>query len=429
MSSLRRLRNFWIPWVTTIVLACFSNAVAQASYKVTDLGSEGTDNLGCAMSVNNEGWTEIMAGSLPPGEQDNIFGTLLSGRALIGIAGFKFDLGTLGGQNTWMNWGEINDFGQIVGYSETSVPDPNGEDICGFGTHLTCRPFLWQPFHMSALPTLGGNNGQASAINIHGQIVGFAENGSVDSTCHSGTTNNRIQLPVLWQNGKHGYKAQALPTGSDPDGEAFWINDQGQAVGDTATCGGATVHAVSWENGILSPPLPDFGTGALAFGINNQGQIVGTVGSADNTTQYGALWQNGVLTSLGILLGDFGGLASGINSQGQVVGSNFDSSFNWSHAFIWQNGVMTDLNTLFPASSNLFATMANRINERGQISGMATVLSGPDAGNIHAFLATPVNQSIGRSIADVASTRPKSNLPVNVGKQHLQRFGLLRFEQ
>src|ERR1700730_2509053 len=260
MSSLRQLRNSWIPWVTTIVLACFSNAVAQASYKVTDLGSEGTDNLGCAMSVNNEGWTEIMAGSLPPGEQDNRFGTLLSGRALIGIAGFKFDLGTLGGQNTWMNWGEITDFGQIVGYSETSVPDPNGEDICGFGTHLTCRPFLWQLFRMSALPTLGGNNGQASAINNGGQIVGFAENGTVDSTCLPGTTNNRIQLPVLWEKGNHGiYKAQALPTGSDPDGDAFWINDRGQAVGETGTCGGATIHAVSWENGTVSP-LPDFGT-------------------------------------------------------------------------------------------------------------------------------------------------------------------------
>ncbi|MGB8771930.1 MAG: hypothetical protein WCC92_20115 [Candidatus Korobacteraceae bacterium] len=30
-----------------------------------------------------------------------------------------------------------------------------------------------------------------------------------------------------------------------------------------------------------------------------------------------------------------------------------------------------DLNTLFPASASLFATMANKINERGQISGMA----------------------------------------------------------
>src|ERR1700739_2385400 len=139
MSMLRRLRNFWILWITTIVLACFGNAFAQTSYKVTDLGSEGNDNLGCAMSVNNEGWTEIMAGSLPPGQVDNIFGTLLSGRALIDINGFKLDLGTLGGPNTWMNWGEINDFGQIVGDSETAVLDPNGEDICGFGTTLTWR--------------------------------------------------------------------------------------------------------------------------------------------------------------------------------------------------------------------------------------------------------------------------------------------------
>ena len=55
MSTLRRLRNFWILWVTTVVLACFSNAVAQASYKVTDLGTEGNDNLGCAMSLNEAG--------------------------------------------------------------------------------------------------------------------------------------------------------------------------------------------------------------------------------------------------------------------------------------------------------------------------------------------------------------------------------------
>jgi probable HAF family extracellular repeat protein len=259
-------------------------------------------------------------------------------------------------------------------------------------------------------------------------LVGFAENGIVDSSCLPGTTNNRIQLPVLWEKGNQGiYKAQALPTGSDPDGDAFWINDQGQAVGDTGTCGGATIHAVSWENGTVSPPLPDFGTGAVAQGINNRGQIVGLVGSPDNTTQYGALWQNRVLTNLGILPGDFGGLASGINNRGQVVGSNFDSNFNWSHGFIWQDGVMTDLNTLFPASSNLFAVMANKINERGQISGMAIVLSGPDAGNIHAFLATPTHQSMGRSVAEVAPTRPKSNLPANVGEQHLQRFGLVHF--
>jgi hypothetical protein len=32
MITLRQLRNFWIPWVTTMVLACFSDAAAQVSY-------------------------------------------------------------------------------------------------------------------------------------------------------------------------------------------------------------------------------------------------------------------------------------------------------------------------------------------------------------------------------------------------------------
>jgi len=88
---------------------------------------------------------------------------------------------------------------------------------------------------------------------------------------------------------------------------------------------------------------------------------------------------------------------------------------------------MTDLNTLLPASSNLYATMANKINDRGQISGMATVMSGPETGNIHAFLATPVHQSIGRSVADVAPTRPKSNVPSNAGNRLLRRLGAGQF--
>ena len=100
----------------------------------------------------------------------------------------------------------------------------------------------------------------------------------------------------------------------EPDGDAFWINDRGQAVGDTGTCGGAIIHAVSWENHTASQ-LPDFGTGSIAQSINNQGQIVGTVGGADNTTQYGALWQNGVLTDLGTLPGDAAAIATGINSK------------------------------------------------------------------------------------------------------------------
>jgi hypothetical protein len=74
VSALRQLRISAYPVGSTIVLACFSNAVSQASYRVTDLGTLGNDNLGCAMSVNNQGWTEIMAGNVEPGQHDSLSG-------------------------------------------------------------------------------------------------------------------------------------------------------------------------------------------------------------------------------------------------------------------------------------------------------------------------------------------------------------------
>ena len=418
MRTLRVLRNLWIPWVATIVLGCFSDAVAQVRYHVEDLGTLEDGFFGCTMGVNNHGWTETQYGLLEAGK-------LLKGRVAINFDGFTFPIPTLGGPNNWDNpfGGEVNDRGEAVGFSETDVLDPNGEDVCGFGTHLTCSAFLWRKGHMSALPTLGGNNGQATAINNRGQITGFAENGTVDSSCSANATNTRIQLPVIWEDGK----VRALRTvGTDKDGVANAINDQGQAVGSSGNCAGG-LHAVLWDkNGTARDLEP---AGAAAFGINNQGQIVGLVPSVDGSTFSAALWQNGAVKNLGTL-GDHAAIASGINDKGQVVGSTLDSNFNFdAHAFIYQDGVMTDLSKVFPEESNLFPTMANQINDRGQIVGMATVVSGPHEGETHAFLATPVEEREGRSVADVAPTHPKSNLPANAGKQLLQRFARGRSEQ
>jgi probable HAF family extracellular repeat protein len=280
---------------------------------------------------------------------------------------------------------------------------------------------------MKALPTLGGNNGQASSINNRGQIVGFAENGALDATCPSGTTNDQVALPAIWEKGI----AKPLPLVSgDFDGFAFWINDQGQAVGYSGNCVSAT-HGASWKNGVISI-LNDLGNGALAQGINNRGQISGQIGSADGSTFQGGVWLNGadgLVTAIDLPSGDAAGFASGINDQGQAVGSTLDANFSWSHAFVWQNNVLTTLDTVFPASANLFPVMGNKINERGQISGMAIVMSGPHKGDIHAFLATPVNEKMERSVADVMPSHPKANLPANVNKQLLQRAGVKRFAQ
>jgi probable HAF family extracellular repeat protein len=431
MSGLRRLRNLWIPGVATIVLGSFSNALAQQSYKITDLGiNNSKDNFSMAMGLNNQGWAENMDGTVNPPET-SLFTSVSRGRAVISIYGLNIDLGTLGKPdgNSWINWGGINDREEAVGMSETADPDPNGEDICGFGTHLTCVPFLWRDGHMSALPTFGGNNGQASAVNNRGEVVGFAEDGALDSTCPAGTTNNRIALPAFWERSN----AEALPlVGNDSDGFAFGINDRGQAVGYSGNCTTAT-HAVMWRDHTAFVLQDLGGTGSnFAYAINNRSQIVGQVGSADGTTFYAAFWQDGAdgaVTNLGALPGDFAAFATGINNRGQVVGNNFDSKFNWSHGFIWQDGVMTDLNTLISADSNLFIISASNINDRGEISGMATVQSGPHAGDIHAYLLTPADGRIGTSMADFARTHPHSIFPANACNHSLQRLGLGRFQR
>jgi len=425
MRTLRRLRNFWMLWVTTIVLAGFSDAVAQTSYKITDLGTNNSnDNFSMAMGLNNQGWAENMDGFVNPPE-NNLGSTVTRGRAVINIDGRNIDLGTLGkpDANSWINWGGINDSGQAVGMSETADLDPNGEDVCGFGTFLTCVPFLWRDGHMSALPTVGGNNGQASAINNRGEVVGYAETANTDPMCPPSPTI----LPVLWKKGQ----AHPLPlVGTDSDGVANGINAQGQAVGYSGNCFFAT-HAVMWKNNTAFV-LKDLGgtLSNVAYVINNLGQIAGKVRSADGSHYVAALWQpDGSLTTHEPLTGDLDAFATGINNQGQVVGNDFDFHFNWSHGFIWQNDEMTDLNTLIPGDSNLLIISASNINERGQISGMATVQSGPHANEIHAYLATPVDESIGTSMADVARTHPKSDLPANVCNHTLRRFGLGRLER
>src|SRR5580704_19099702 len=139
---LRQLGNFRTLWVTTIALACSGNAFAQQSYKIFDLGvNKSTDNFNMVMGLNNEGWAENMDGFGNPPIK-SLSTTVASGRAVISIYGLNIDLGTLGGANSWTNYGGINDREEAVSMAETSALDPNGEDMCAFGTKHTCRGFL-----------------------------------------------------------------------------------------------------------------------------------------------------------------------------------------------------------------------------------------------------------------------------------------------
>ena len=400
----------WITVMTLFAAVAMPNQVAAQGqnqqppgYTVTDIGTLG-GTFGEANAVNNKGW--VVGDATLPGDRVR--------HAFLWRKGLMKDLGTLGGPNS-IGLFPLNERGEITGFSDTSTPDPLGEDFCGFGTNLICLPFLWQHGVMAQLPTLGGNNGQALEVNNRGQVVGIAENTTLDATCVR--TQTPQFEPVIWQKGE----VRALPTfSSDPDGVANAINDKGDAVGQTGDCTNA-FHAVLWHNGTPTDLGSLGGLQLNPLDINNRGQVVGVAFSPDGTTIVGFLWENGIATDLGTISPDVFSVAIGINDKGQIVGDSCDEFFD-CRAFLWQNGTMTELNSLIHDPNAPFLENANSINSRGQIAGKTTVQGTPIA---DAFLASPNHRQTTDETAaprETTETR-KATLPENVSKMLRQRLG------
>jgi len=367
-------------------------------YHVVNLGNlSGTSSS--SNSINNLGWATGSA---------NLSGNTTE-HATIWIYGLRFDLGTLGGPNSDVQWPVKNDHGLIAGWSETAALDPYQESwsCTAFNptntpTGHVCVGFVWQWGVMSALPTLGGNNGFATGANNLDQIVGWAENTVRDPTC-AGSQVLQFE-PVLYEpHGPGKFDIQQLPTyPGDPDGAATAINDKSQIVGISGTCDVAVgaysaKHALLWDNGAITNLGSLGGKGwNTPMAINNHGQIVGfsdlpgDVVAGKLTLNFHAfLWTKDTgMKDLGVLPGDSVSEALGINEQGQVVGVSFPST----HAFIYENDKMTDLNTLIPEDSPLLLLAANDINDRGEITGQACVIVDggcPFGNDTPAFLAIP----------------------------------------
>ena len=382
--------------VTVILLAALAVPIpiaAQAEqpqstalphYKVIDLGTLPGGNFSQPFVVNNNG---VVSGS--SNRPDNTqHATLWHRKRLI-------ELETLGGPNS-IAFG-VNERGQAVGEAETSTSDPNGEDFCGFGSHLICSPVLWQGGEPNPLPTLGGNNGVVNRNNNWGVAVGWAETSTEDLACPA---PQKLQFkPVAWEFGQ----PIELPTKKgDPDGIALGINDYGEAVGASGICSKFNpnllinlqgVHALLWENG----EVVDLGNlggktgqagGNLAFAINNQGQVVGISDLAGDTTFHGFLWTKGTrMQDLRPLKGDVASAAIAINEHGLIVGLSIEANGN-SRAVGWHNRVPSDLNTLVQANPPLYLLTGCSINSRGEITGLGAT----STGEIHTYLAIPTHE-------------------------------------
>ncbi len=309
--------------------------------------------------------------------------------------GRLLNLGTLGGPNSA---GAATNASKLAAVdSETANLSRQGEDVCAFGTHLQCLAAIWKGGRLSALKLLpGGNNSYALDMNDRGQVVGFSDTDVYDPDCAAATTAGFQFQAVIWEADGSVRQPHLAPLSDDTVANAFGINDRGQVVGNSGVCANTTPppyvnspHAVLWERdgtpinlGSLGGPI----SGASA--INSRGDVSGTSTTADGSTRP-FLWtpESRTLVELNPPPGfpfAVNGCCKTINDRREIVGFMFNADFTQQHAFLWKDGVMVDLNDLIPKGSPWILQSAAGINASGQIAGQGLI-----NGEVHAFLATP----------------------------------------
>jgi probable HAF family extracellular repeat protein len=392
-------------------MAAGHSAHSMPRYTFTDLGTLG-GTFSLAYGINNGG--QIAGFSTLAGDAVEHSSVWEFGRTI--------DLGTLGGPDSQSFTG-LNEFGAVPGVAELASPDPNGEDFCGIGTHLTCLGFLWRKGTMTPLGTFGGNNSGAAMVNDLGVVAGYAETDVPDADCPPPQTLH--YQPAIWK-GSHIKSLPVYP--GDTEGAAFWINNWGEVVGASGVCASFDPryavpirpdHALLWRSG-HTIDLGNLGGqyNNSAFAINDLSEIVGASDIAGDTPdagfQHAFLWRHGRMTDLGTLPGDQQSAAVAINRRGQVTGVSVDGEGNIT-GFLWQRGRMYDLNDLIPTGSPYYVLHGFGINDRGQIVGFAV---NTDTGEVHGFLANPDRH--GQSASEIHH-RAKPVLSARV-RRELQRW-------
>ena len=349
------------------------------NYQVFTLPNTLGGTLSGANAINDLGWAMGFADS--PGNKTS--------EAAVWIEGKMIKLGTVGGPNSSIPWESVkNNQGLIVGISDTSMVQPRGEVFscvaAGFipSSGNTCLGFLWHPpGFISALPTLGGDNGFATGINNKGHVIGWAETSYEDPTCVSPQV---LQfLPYVYDVKTAKITALQVYPG-DSDGTANAINDKGQMAGISGICsiavGGASArNAVFWQDQ-NSIPINMGNLGGKAWNtpasMNSKGEVVGFGNpSGDQNAPFNAMafyWsQSTGMQPLGTLPLFANSIAYAINNHGLIVGQALNGPNGSSHAFIYQDGIMTDLNSLMIGHNSLTLLYANDVDDSGVIVGGA----------------------------------------------------------
>jgi probable HAF family extracellular repeat protein len=150
---------------------------------------------------------------------------------------------------------------------------------------------------------------------------------------------------------------------------AFQFKDG--AVRDLGTLPGATGSQAQWIN-----------ANGLIAGLSDNGEVDPT--APDFPQVRAVLWRHGQIMDLGTLPGGYQSIANALNNRGQVIGIATNDTPDplallgaptQTRAFLWQNGVMQDLGTLGGPDA-----IANLINDQGEITGPSFLAIDPATG-------------------------------------------------
>lgn len=259
----------------------------------------------------------------------------------------------------------LNNQGQVVGFTYSEA-----------GPYA----FLYSDGAMTALGTLGGNISGALDINDSGQIVGWSETAS--GAIHGFTYSNGsmldfggVQISAINNSGQlllvNADGDVSIYTGGDTVGisgvsgsdyYASALNNLGQVVGNELLAGGVW-RALLYFNGEQIELGTLGGTGGEAYDINDAMQIVGQA-DAEDGMKHAFLFQSGIMIDLGTLGGS--SLAHGINNSGLIVGDAVDAD-GVSRAVLFSDGAVLDLNALIVDGDDTLLSFARGINDAGQI--------------------------------------------------------------